>query len=64
MLVDPGRMRTRMRATAMPGENPLMLPTPEELAPKLMAMLSPEWTETGKLYDFPSDKVLAFRDPA
>jgi NAD(P)-dependent dehydrogenase (short-subunit alcohol dehydrogenase family) len=63
MLVNPGRMRTRMRAAAMPGEDPKTLPTPEELAPKLMRLLSPEWTETGKLYDFPTDKVLSFRDP-
>ncbi len=64
MLVNPGRMRTRMRAAAMPGEDPMTLPTPEDLAPKLVRLLSPEWTETGKLYDFPSDKVLSFRDPA
>ena len=63
MLVNPGKMRTRMRAAAMPGEDPETLPTPEELAPKLMRLLAPEWDETGKLYDFPSDKVLSFRDP-
>jgi NAD(P)-dependent dehydrogenase (short-subunit alcohol dehydrogenase family) len=63
MLVNPGRMRTRMRAAAMPGEDPETLPTPEELAPKLLRLLSPDWTATGKLYDFPSDKVLNFRDP-
>jgi NAD(P)-dependent dehydrogenase (short-subunit alcohol dehydrogenase family) len=63
MLVNPGRMRTRMRAAAMPGEDPETLPPPEEIAPKLLQILSPEWTETGKLYDFPSDKVLSFRDP-
>jgi len=63
MLVNPGKMRTRMRAAAMPGEDPQTLPTPEELAPKLMRLLSPEWNETGKLYDFPTDKVLSFQDP-
>lgn len=63
MLVNPGRMRTRMRAAAMPGEDPATLPTPEELAPRLLRLLSPDWTETGKLYDFPRDKVLSFRDP-
>ncbi len=63
MLVNPGKMRTRMRAAAMPGEDPETLPTPEELAPKLMRLLAPEWDETGKLYDFPSEKVLSFRDP-
>jgi NAD(P)-dependent dehydrogenase (short-subunit alcohol dehydrogenase family) len=64
MLVNPGGMRTRMRAAAMPGEDPMTLPTPEEIAPKLAQILSPEWTETGKLYDFPTDKVLSFRGPA
>ena len=64
MLVNPGKMRTRMRASAMPGEDPMTLPTPEDFAPKLMRLLAPEWTETGKLYDFPRDKTLSFRDPA
>jgi NAD(P)-dependent dehydrogenase (short-subunit alcohol dehydrogenase family) len=64
MLVNPGKMRTRMRAAAMPGEDPLTLPTPEDFAPKLLQLLSPDWSETGKLYDFPSDKVLTFRDPS
>jgi NAD(P)-dependent dehydrogenase (short-subunit alcohol dehydrogenase family) len=64
MLVNPGPMRTRMRATAMPGEDPMTLPTPEDLAPKLLRLLAPEWEETGKLYDFPTDRVLTFRDPS
>jgi NAD(P)-dependent dehydrogenase (short-subunit alcohol dehydrogenase family) len=64
MLVNPGKMRTRMRAAAMPGEDPQTLPTPEELAPKLMQLLAPEWSETGKLYDFPRDRVLTFQDPS
>ncbi len=63
MLVNPGPLRTRMRAAAMPGEDPMILPTPEDLAPKLLKLLAPEWTETGKFYDFPSDRVLSFRDP-
>ena len=63
MLINPGPLRTRMRATAMPGEDPLTLRAPEELAPKIVEMCSPNWTETGKLYDFPSDQVLSFRAP-
>lgn len=63
MLVNPGRMRTKMRAAAMPGEDPKTLPTPEELAPKLVELLSSDWAESGKLYDFPQNKVLTFRDP-
>ena len=63
MLVNPGPLRTRMRASAMPGEDPLTLRTPEQLAPKIVAICSPEWRETGKLYDFPSDRVLSFAAP-
>ena len=58
MLIDPGRLRTRMRATAMPGEDPSTLRTPEDLAPKIVEICSPEWTETGKLYEFPGDRIL------
>jgi NAD(P)-dependent dehydrogenase (short-subunit alcohol dehydrogenase family) len=64
MLVNPGPLRTRMRASAMPGEDPLTLRTPAELAPHLVALGSPEWKESGKLFDFPSGKVLAFQHPA
>ncbi|MGO9672868.1 MAG: SDR family NAD(P)-dependent oxidoreductase [Methylocella sp.] len=64
MLVNPGPMRTKMRAQAMPGEDPLILKTPEELAPKIAAICAPDWTETGKLYDFPQDRVLRFSAPA
>jgi NAD(P)-dependent dehydrogenase (short-subunit alcohol dehydrogenase family) len=62
-LVNPGPTRTRMRAQVMPGENPMTLPPPEAVAEKIVALCLPEFTETGKLYDFPSDKLLAFRKP-
>ena len=64
MLVNPGPLRTRMRAAAMPGEDPLTLRTPEDIAPKIVALCSPDWRETGKLYDFPADRVLSFSAPA
>jgi NAD(P)-dependent dehydrogenase (short-subunit alcohol dehydrogenase family) len=63
MLVNPGPMRTRMRAAAMPGEDPSSLKPPEELALKIVTLVSPAWTQTGKLYDFPTDAVLSFRAP-
>ena len=63
MLVNPGPLRTRMRAAAMPGEDPLTLKTPEDLAPHFVRLASPEWTETGKIYDFPQDRVLTPREP-
>jgi NAD(P)-dependent dehydrogenase (short-subunit alcohol dehydrogenase family) len=64
MTVNPGPMRTKMRAQAMPGEDPMNLRTPEELAPKIAAICAPEWSETGKLYDFPQDRVLSYSAPA
>jgi NAD(P)-dependent dehydrogenase (short-subunit alcohol dehydrogenase family) len=64
MLINPGALRTRMRATAMPGEDPLTLRTPEELAPKIVEICSADWSETGKLYDFSSDRILTFQSPA
>ncbi len=62
-LFNPGPLRTTMRAKAMPGEDPMTLKTPEEAAPQIVAMCSPAWTETGKLYDFPQGRVLSFREP-
>jgi NAD(P)-dependent dehydrogenase (short-subunit alcohol dehydrogenase family) len=64
MLVNPGPLRTAMRAEAMPGEDPATLRAPDEIAPKIVEICSPQWSETGKLYDFPQDKVLSFRAPA
>jgi NAD(P)-dependent dehydrogenase (short-subunit alcohol dehydrogenase family) len=63
MLVNPGRTRTRMRAEAAPGEDPLTLPTPDEIAPYLVEMASPAWKETGQMFDFPLRKVTRFRRP-
>jgi NAD(P)-dependent dehydrogenase (short-subunit alcohol dehydrogenase family) len=64
MLVNPGPLRTRMRAAAMPGEDPETLRTPEELAPQIVRLASPAWTETGRIYDFPQDRLLTPQMPA
>jgi NAD(P)-dependent dehydrogenase (short-subunit alcohol dehydrogenase family) len=64
MAVNPGPLRTRMRASAMPGEDPETLKTPEDLSPRIVELCLPSWTETGKLYDFPADRVMSFSAPA
>ncbi len=64
MLANPGPLRTRMRALAMPGEDPMTLRTPDEFAAKALALCAPEWRESARLYDFPSDRLLAFASPA
>ena len=63
MAVNPGALRTRMRASAMPGEDPMTLKTPEELAPHIAAMCGPAWGETGKVFEFVSGRVMRFRGP-
>lgn len=65
MLVSPGPLRTNMRRAAMPGEDPLTLKTPEDLAPHIVKLALPSWTETGKIYDFPKGgKILTPQMPA
>jgi len=64
MLVNPGPMRTGMRRAAMPGEDPMTLKTPEDLAPHVLRLAAPDWIETGKIYDFPQGRVLTPRAPA
>jgi NAD(P)-dependent dehydrogenase (short-subunit alcohol dehydrogenase family) len=62
-LFNPGPTRTRMRAQVMPGEDPMTLPTPEDVAEKILPLCLPSCSETGKLYDFPAGKFLEFKPP-
>src|SRR5690348_9512933 len=63
-LFTPGPIRTRMRATVFPGEDPMTLHTPEQAAKFIVPMCAPEWTETGKLYDYKSRTLMSFHPPA
>jgi len=63
-LFNPGPTRTRMRALVMPGEDPMTLPTPEQVAEKILDLCLPSFAETGKLYDFRAGKLLEFLQPA
>jgi len=63
-LFNPGPTRTRMRAKAMPGEDPMTLPTPEEVAEYILPLCLPTCTESGNIYDYPLRRFLGFRAPA
>src|ERR1700722_6126671 len=63
-LLDPGPIRTRMRATVFPGEDPMTLDTPEQVAEFIVPMCAPTWGETGKIYDYPTRSLLSFQPPA
>lgn len=54
ILINPGRLRTAMRAKAVPGEDPSTLQTPSELAPHLVELSSDTLQQSGVLWDFPS----------
>ena len=60
-LFNPGPTRTRMRAQVMPGEDPMTLPPPEEVAEKIVELCVPGFSETGRIYDFPVGKLMSFR---
>ncbi|MEC7162847.1 MAG: SDR family NAD(P)-dependent oxidoreductase, partial [Pseudomonadota bacterium] len=51
-LLSPGPVRTAMRAQAMPGEDPNTLPTPTDVAPLFLELLSPQEKRTGEIVRF------------
>lgn len=56
-MLNPGPIRTRMRAKAMPGEDPTTLPTPDVLEEGFFTLASADFTRNGVTYDYPSKKV-------
>jgi len=51
-LLNPGPVRTGMRARASPGENPELLPLPEALGPMFVELSSPSCTANGELFTY------------
>ena len=47
-ILDPGVVRTRMRAEAMPGEDPMTLPPPESLAGTFVELASADCRRNGE----------------
>lgn len=48
-ILNPGAVRTDMRAEAFPAEDPLTLPRPESLAERFIALAEPACTGTGQV---------------
>ena len=48
-LIDPGIVRTRLRARAFPGENPAHLPPPESVTDAFLSLALPECTRNGEI---------------
>jgi NAD(P)-dependent dehydrogenase (short-subunit alcohol dehydrogenase family) len=51
-LLNPGPIRTRLRAQAMPGEDPETVRPPEAVVPDILRLLSPDFTRSGSVFDF------------
>jgi NAD(P)-dependent dehydrogenase (short-subunit alcohol dehydrogenase family) len=54
-LLDPGVVRTEMRAQLMPGDDPDTLPPPEALGPLFVEMAEPSFTRNGEIVSFVQD---------
>lgn len=61
--VDPGATRTAMRAQAVPGEDPMSLPHPSEVAKAILPLVGPGVTETGRLFIVRENKLADYRLP-
>jgi NAD(P)-dependent dehydrogenase (short-subunit alcohol dehydrogenase family) len=57
-LFYPGAVRTAMRAQAVPGEDPETLPRPVVVAPKLIDMLEPAFSENRMLFDWERSELI------
>jgi NAD(P)-dependent dehydrogenase (short-subunit alcohol dehydrogenase family) len=62
-LISPGPIRTDLRVEAWPGEDPATVPTPEDLAPSIVMMLSPAFVENGAIYDFKERRITRHQPP-
>lgn len=56
-IINPGPIRTGMRARAFPGEDPAALKTPEDIVPLFVQLASPSWDATGQIHDFKTGDV-------
>lgn len=53
-LLNPGPLRTKMRAQAMPGEDAETLERPIVLVPHVMDLLSPTLEQSGRVWNYPT----------
>jgi len=54
-LIDPGIVRTRLRAHIFPGENPAGLPSPESVGDAFLELALPECTRNGDIVTIEPD---------
>ncbi|MDB5629528.1 MAG: oxidoreductase [Tardiphaga sp.] len=62
-LFSPGPVRTKMRATVFPGEDPETLDTPAQVAEFIVPLCLPACTDSGRIYDYQARAFQDFRAP-
>jgi NAD(P)-dependent dehydrogenase (short-subunit alcohol dehydrogenase family) len=60
-IFNPGPTRTRMRAQAMPGEDPMTLDPPHKVAEHIVPLCLPSCDKSGMLYDYRVKRWREFR---
>lgn len=61
-IINPGPIRTSMRAAAMPGEDPETLDTPHDIAPLFVKISSPDFQANGEIISYADYKAGAYGD--
>src|SRR5579864_5760415 len=56
-LIDPGIVRTRLRAQIFPGEDPTKLPSPESIADAFLELALPECARNGEIVEIPAVEI-------
>jgi NAD(P)-dependent dehydrogenase (short-subunit alcohol dehydrogenase family) len=56
-LINPGPIRTGMRGKAFPGEDPMTLKTPADIAPLFVSLALASYTGNGTIHDFATGAV-------
>lgn len=51
-IINPGPIRTGMRAKAYPGEDPTTLKSPADIAPLFLRLVDPACSDHGRIFDF------------
>ncbi|MFT5511539.1 MAG: NAD(P)-dependent dehydrogenase (short-subunit alcohol dehydrogenase family) [Hyphomicrobiaceae bacterium] len=49
-IINPGPVRTEMRQQAFPGEDPMTLPTPEDIAEQFLDVVDPACVDNGRVF--------------
>ena len=57
-LINPGPIRTAMRAKAFPGEDPASLRRPDDITDKFVELAQATCTDNGRIFDLGSNEVL------